>query len=144
MDADQRVLAAMVRQTARVGRLDGVASRIEVIAEDVTHVKQALHYRRRNLRGATKRRHIADIQLMGKCPCSGSVDVLDGIGHRLADAEFDHFDASSHPDAEHTWLNCRPFPLGLTTRRVPRDRRQAEFPAYQSKRRGLGRDTRLL
>jgi hypothetical protein len=122
-----------------------VASRIEVIAEAVAHLKHELRHRRRNLRGATKRRHIADIRLLGgKCLCCGSVDVLDDIGHRLADAEFDHYYTSSHPDAEHTWFICRPCHLGLTTGRVPRDRGEAEFRAYQGKRRRLGRDTRLL
>jgi hypothetical protein len=135
---DQRFLAVMQEVAARFERLDRVASRIETIAEDVAHLKQELRYRRRDLRGATKRQHVADIRLMGgKCPCCGAADVLDADGQRSPEAEFDHYYSSSHPDAEHTWLICRPCHLGLTTGRVPRDQREAEFRAYQSKRRRL-------
>jgi hypothetical protein len=135
---DHRFLAVMQEVAARFERLDRVASRIETIAEDVAHLKQELRYRRRDLRGATKRQHVADIRLMGgKCPCCGSANVLDADGQRSSEAEFDHYYASSHPDAEHTWLICRPCHLGLTTGRVPRDQREAEFRAYQSKRRRL-------
>jgi hypothetical protein len=50
-----------------------------------------------------------------------------------------------HPDAEHTWLICRPCHLDLTTGRVPRGQREAEFKAYQSKRRRLaGQNSNLL
>jgi hypothetical protein len=73
----------------------------------------------------------------GKCPCCGSADVLDASGQRSGEAEYDHFYASSAPDVEHTWLICKPCHLGLTTGRVPRDQREAEFRAYQSKRRRL-------
>jgi hypothetical protein len=111
----------------------------------VAHLKQELRYRRRNLRGATKRRHLIDIKAMGgRCPCCAAADVLDAAGHRSPFAEYDHFYASSHPDPEHTWLICKPCHTGLTTGRVPRDQREAEFRAYQSKRRRLGPDTRLL
>ena len=58
-------------------------------------------------------------------------------GQRSPEAEFDHFYASSSPDAEHTWLICKRCHAGLTTGRVPRDQREAEFRAYQSKRRRL-------
>jgi hypothetical protein len=43
-----------------------------------------------------------------------------------------------------TWLIRKPCHTGLTTGRVPRDQREAEFRAYQSKRRRFDRDTRLL
>src|ERR1700733_4667468 len=75
---DHRFLAVMQEMAARFERLDRVASRIETIAEDVAHLKKELRYRRRDLRGATKRQHVADIRLMGgKCPCCGAADVLD-------------------------------------------------------------------
>jgi len=75
---------------------------------------------------------------------SAAADVLDAAGQRSPFAEYDHFYASSHPDPEHTWLICKPCHTGLTTGGVPRDQREAEFRAYQSKRRRLGRDTRRL
>jgi hypothetical protein len=79
-------------------------------------------------------------------PLSGaSAEVLDAAGQRSPFAEFDHFYASSHPDPEHTWLICKPCHTGLTTGRVSRDQREAEFRAYQSKRRRLaGQDAPLL
>lgn len=142
---DHRFHAVMQEMLARFERFDRAFSRIDTIAEDVAHLKHELRYRRRNLRGTTKRRHVEDLRLMGgKCPCCGAMDVLDPVGQRSPEAEFDHFYASSHPGPEHTWLICRPCHLGLTTGRVPRDQREAEFRAYQSKRRRLGQDGRLL
>jgi hypothetical protein len=131
---------------ARFERLDRVASRVETIAKDVAHLKQELRYRRRNLRGLTKRQHLADIKAMGsRCPCCSSADVLDAGGQRSPDAEYDHFYASSFPGPEHTWLICKGCHLAFTTGRVPRDQREAEFRAYQSKRRRLAENAdRLL
>ncbi len=142
---DNRFLAALHGLTARFDHLDRAVSRIEIIAQDVAHLHMELRYRRRNLRGATKRRHLIDIRAMGgRCPCCASADVLDAAGQRSPFAEYDHFYASSHPDPEHTWLICKTCHIGLTTGRVPRDQREAEFRAYQSKRRRLGADGRLL
>jgi hypothetical protein len=151
--ADQRFLAAIreivsplaTRFEGQDKALDRVASRVDAIAQDVAHLRMELRYRRRNLRGATKRRHLIDIRAMGgRCPCCASAEVLDAAGQRSPFAEYDHFYASSHPDPEHTWLICKACHTGLTTGRVPRDQREAEFRAYQSKRRRLGRDGRLL
>jgi hypothetical protein len=71
--------------------LDRVASRIDIIAQDVAHLKRELRYRRRNLRGATKRRHLIDIAAMGgRCPCCAAADVLDAAGQRSPFAESAH------------------------------------------------------
>jgi hypothetical protein len=82
---------------------------------------------------------------LGRCPCCASAEVLDTAGQRAPFAEYDHFYASSHPDPEDTWSICRTCHSDLTTGRVPRDQREAEFRAYQSKRRRLaGQDARLF
>ena len=47
--------------------------------------------------------------------------MLDASGQRSAEAEYDHFYASSAPDVEHTWLICKPCHLGLTTGRGKND-----------------------
>jgi hypothetical protein len=128
--SDQRFLAAIreivsplaTRFEGQDRALDRVASHVETIAQDVAHLRMELRYRRRNLRGATKRRHLIDIRAMGgRCPCCGSAEVLDADGQRSPVAEFDHFYASSHPDPEHTWLICVACHSGFTTGRVPRD-----------------------
>jgi hypothetical protein len=81
--ANQRFLAAVreivsplaVRFSDQDRALDRVASRIDTIAQDVAHLKQELRYRRRNLRGATKRRHLIDIAAMGgRCPCCAAAE----------------------------------------------------------------------
>jgi DNA repair exonuclease SbcCD ATPase subunit len=78
---EKRFLAVMQEMAARFERFDRVASRIETIAEDIQHLMQELRYRRRDLCGATKRQHVADIRVMGgKCPCCGAADVLDAEG----------------------------------------------------------------
>jgi hypothetical protein len=137
---DQHFLAAL---RDIVGPL---VSRVDAIAEDVSHLKLELRHRRRNLRGATKRRHLVDIRAMGgRCLCCASAEVLDAGGQRSPFAEFDHFYASSHPDPEHTWLICKTCHGDFTSGRVPRDQREAEFRAYQNKRRRLdGQDGQLL
>jgi hypothetical protein len=83
--------------------------------------------------------------LGGRCPCCGSAEVVDQQGRKAVGAEFDHFYAASKPDVEHTWLIYRPCHGCLTTGRIARDEREAEFRAYQSKRRRLvPRPARLL
>ncbi len=89
--ADQRFLAAVreivsplaARFAGQDRVLDRVVSRMDTIAQDVAHLKQELRFRRRDLRGATKRRHLVDIAAMGgRCPCCASADVLDVAGQR--------------------------------------------------------------
>jgi hypothetical protein len=100
---DQRFLAAA---------LDRVASRIDPIAQDVAHLKQELRYRRRNLRGATKRRHLIDIAAMGgRCPCCAAADVLDAAGHRSPFAEYDHFTPAA--------IRTRNIPGSFASRATP-------------------------
>jgi hypothetical protein len=72
-------------------------------------------------------------------------DVVTADAARTPFAEFDHFYASSHPNGAHTWLICKPCHTGLTAGRVPREQREAEFRAYQNKRRRLpGRQQTLF
>jgi hypothetical protein len=133
---DNRFLAALDDLSAR---FDRAFLRIETMAEDITHLKRELRYRRRNLSAATKRRHIADIQALGsRCPCCSIEAVLDADGNRLQGSEYDHFFSSSYPGPEHTWLICKGCHAGFTFGRIARDQREAEFRAYQSKRRRLG------
>jgi hypothetical protein len=82
--SDQRFLAAIreivtplaTRFEGQDKALDRVASRVETIAQDVAHLRMELRYRRRDLRGAKKRRHLIDIRAMGgRCPCCGSAEV---------------------------------------------------------------------
>lgn len=128
--------------TARFDRLSLIAERM---ADDVAHLRRELRYRRQHLNAATKRQHVWDIRRMGgRCPCCSSVDVVDAAGQRIAGSEFDHFFAVNRADPAHTWLICRSCHLGLTTGRVSRDQREAEFRAYQSKRRRLSSMTGRL
>lgn len=75
-------------------------------------------------------------QLGGRCPCCGVTSVTQD-GYRLPHAEFDHFYANSAPDADHVWLICISCHAELTRHVAKRDERNAEFQAFQAKRRRL-------
>jgi phage regulator Rha-like protein len=143
---DERFLAAVreivaplaVRFSGQDEAIDRVAARVDGIAEDVAYLKHVAHTRRRALSEATRRGHLEDIRsLGGRCPCCNMADVVTADAARTPFAEFDHFYASSHPGGAHTWLICKPCHTELTTGRVPREQREAEFRAYQNKQRRL-------
>lgn len=152
--SDDRFLAAVREIVAPLAvRFDGqdvalarVETRVDALAEDMAYVKTALRGRRRDLSAETKREHVADLRLLGgRCPCCDQAMVLTPDGDRSSFADFDHFYANSYPDGSHTWLICKPCHGGLTSGRVARDQREAEFRAYQSKRRRLpGRQPKLF
>jgi hypothetical protein len=102
--------------------------------------------RRRALSEATRRDHLEDTRALGgRCPCCNLAEVVTADAARAPFAEFDHFYANSHPGGAHTWLICKPCHTELTTGRVPREQREAEFRAYQNKRRRLpGRQQTLF
>lgn len=151
---DERFLAAVreivaplaVRFSGQDEAIDRVAARVDGIAEDVSYLKHVAHTRRRALSEATRRGHLEDIRsLGGRCPCCNMADVVTADAARTPFAEFDHFYASSHPNGAHTWLICKPCHTGLTAGCVPREQREAEFRAYQNKRRRLpGRQQTLF
>lgn len=125
--------------------IERVEARVDSIAEDMASVKAKLFNGRRNLSAATKREHVDAIREMGgRCPCClKGVVVVDNAASRFA--QFDHFYANSQPNAEHTWLICTPCHNELSSGKVPRDQREAEFRAYQNQRRRLpGRQARLF
>jgi hypothetical protein len=133
---DDRFLSAIFR----------VSQQIEAVAKDVAVLKDELHRQRRSIKDGVKRQHVAAIgNLGGRCPCCGSAEVIDAQGRKAVGTEFDHFYAASKPDAEHTWLICRPCHGSLTTGRTARDEREAEFRAYQNRRRRMvSRGPKLL
>jgi phage regulator Rha-like protein len=151
---DDRFLAAVreivaplaVRFTGQDEAIDRVAARVDVIAEDVAYLKHMAHARRRALSEATRRGHVEDIHVLGgRCPCCNIAEVASTEGARAPFSEFDHFYANSQPNGAHTWLICKPCHTELTAGRVPREQREAEFRAYQNKRRRLpGRQQTLF
>ena len=153
-DPDERFLAAVreivaplaVRFAGQDEVIDRVATRVDGIAEDVAYLKHMVHVRRRALSEATRRGHIEDIRILGgRCPCCNIAEVATADGARAPFAEFDHFYANSQAGGAHTWLICKPCHTELTIGRVPREQREAEFRAYQNKRRRLpGRQQTLF
>ncbi|HVY15954.1 MAG TPA: hypothetical protein VHB27_12055 [Rhodopila sp.] len=125
---DDRFLSAILR----------VSQQVEAVARDVAVLKQHIARQRREIKEAVKRQHVAAIAALGgRCPCCGSREVVGADGRKAEGAEFDHFYAASKPDLEHTWLICRPCHSDLTTGRLARDEREAEFRAYQNRRRRM-------
>lgn len=118
--------------------IERIERRQDVFAEDMASVKAHLLNGRRRLKEATKREHINAVRALGgRCPCCGEAQVVDSDGVKSRFSEYDHFYQSSYPNAEHTWLICAPCHNGLSAGRIPRDQREAEFRAYQNKRRRL-------
>jgi Rha family phage regulatory protein len=136
-------------QDRAIDRVEDIAlrteRRVDGLAEDMAAVKVRLLNGRKLLTAATKREHIsACIAFGGKCPCCGEAPVIIE-NQRSSFADYDHFYTNSRADADHTWLICKPCHNGLTSGRVPRHEREAEFRAYQAKRLRLpGRQPRLF
>jgi Rha family phage regulatory protein len=125
--------------------IERIETRQNAMAEDIGSIKLRLFTNRRRISEATRREHVdANRLLGGRCQCCGENDVIcDGVKSRFA--EFDHFYQASYPDADHTWMPCKPCHTGLTTGRIARDKVEAHFRAYQEKRRRLpGRQTRFF
>lgn len=112
-----------------------IESRLDAIAERG----------RRRIKDTTKGEIVRQTDLLGgRCPCCGVAAVTDS-GHKLPHAEFDHFYANSAPDADHVWLICISCHAELTRHVSKRDERNAEFQAFQAKRRRLpGVQLRLI
>jgi hypothetical protein len=92
---------------------------------------------RRRIKDTTKGELVRDTdRLGGRCPCCG-VTAVTQDGYRLPRAEFDHFYANSAPEANHCWLICIACHAELTRNVAKRDERNAEFQAFQAKRRRL-------
>jgi len=115
--------------------VDVIRTDVAEIKEDVSWLKHVTKPHPRSITKLTKEIHIAAITVMGgHCPCCGQSRVVDDKGNQLPFSEFDHFYQNSMPNAEHSWLICRPCHADLSTGRVPRHQREAEFRAYQQKR----------
>jgi hypothetical protein len=115
-----------------------MAERLETVARDVAVLRDAVGRQRREIKDGVKRQHVQAIgALGGRCPCCGSRAVVAKDGTKAENAEHDHFYAASKPDVDHVWLICRPCHTDLTSGRIARDEREAEFRAYQAKRRRL-------
>lgn len=114
-----------------------VESRVDGLAQDVASIKARVCNGRRNLTIATKRVHVDALTYMGgRCPNCSHHDVVEK-SQRLPFAEFDHFYQNSLPDADHTWLICKPCHSDLTRGQQQRDQAEAMFRAYQTKRRRI-------
>lgn len=108
-------------------RMTGIEARIEEVARRG----------RRRIKDSVKGEITRHTGLLGgRCPCCGVRTVVVD-GRPAPHAEFDHFYANSAPDAEHVWLICVECHADLTRHIAKRDERNAEFQAFQSKRRRL-------
>jgi Rha family phage regulatory protein len=125
--------------------IEQVKTEVRSVAGDVAWIKHKLTNKRNLPTRGTLAEHEDSVKLLGgKCPCCGIADVIvDGKRSQFADC--DHFYQNSLPNVEHTWIICRPCHNDLTHGRVSRDQREAEFRAYQNKRRRLpGRQAKLF
>lgn len=126
-------------------RFEKVEHRLNEHQRQIKGLYEAVNRRRRAISQGNKFIIIRDTGLLGgSCPCCGTVLIV-ADGKIVSSAEFDHFYANSAPDADHVWLICRDCHAELTRHVTARDERNAEFQAFQSKRRRLpGAQLRLI
>jgi Rha family phage regulatory protein len=126
--------------------IERIETRVDGIADEVSHIKFRLCHGRRRLSEATKREHVAaTFALGGRCPCCGMAEVIDKDGNRSTFSEFDHFYHNSNPSVDATWLTCKPCNQDLATGKLARDQVETQFRSYQEKRRRLpGRQPQLF
>jgi prophage antirepressor-like protein len=125
--------------------LERVETRVTCLAEDVTFIKKQIVGRRRCLNLETKAEHVDAIRVMGgTCPCCGIAEIIENT-RKSKFSDYDHFYQNSYPNADHTWLICKPCHSDLTYGRRPRDEVEPMFKSYQARRRRLpGRQALLL
>lgn len=126
--------------------IERLEDRVDGIADDLAHIKFRVCHGRRKISDATKREHVGALCLLGgRCPCCGIADVVDRNGTKLPFAEFDHFYENSNPNADATWLICKPDHRRLTTGELARHQVETQFRSYQEKRHRLpGRQPKLI
>lgn len=132
------------------GRQDQLEEKVDDTSKRLTDVERKVallaNAKRRELTKATKEEHCdATYRMGGRCPCCSVEPVVDANGERSFGAEFDHFYQNSRADTDHTWLICGRCHAELTHGVVRRGDREAEFSAYQSRRKRLpGRQAALF
>ncbi len=118
-------------------RIDGLDNKVDRMNTAVTglaaEVFSLAQRGRRRIKDSVKAEIAKHTDLLGqRCPCCGINEVIaKETVNRFA--EFDHFYQNSLPDANHIWLICKPCHTELTTGRIQRGDRQAEFNAFQAK-----------
>jgi Rha family phage regulatory protein len=143
----QKDLLASVREivaplSTRLISTDGAIERlqcdVDTVKDDVRQILRVLPCPRR-LTSLSKREHIhACFKLFsGLCPCCTQRKVVNDIGEKMPDAQFDHFFTNQRPEVSHTWLICSQCHLDLTTDHLTRDQVAHHFNSYQVKRRSL-------
>lgn len=116
-------------------RLERVERQQQTQEQSIHEIWQEIRGRRRRISDKTKALLVWQLHCLGgRCPCCARQTVVEQQ-RRVNNAEFDHFMASSLPDENHVWLICKTCHDDLTTGRVARDQRLAEFNAFQNQRR---------
>lgn len=135
------IVAILEKQSKTDTRVDRVEMDVCAIKHDVialrADVQQIATKGRRRIKDSVKAEIAKHTDWLGqRCPCCGINEV---VTHNIASpfAEFDHFYQNSLPDANHVWLICKPCHIELTTGRIQRGDRQAEFNSFQAKRQRL-------
>ncbi|MHB2169950.1 Rha family transcriptional regulator [Alsobacter sp. R-9] len=147
-EAMREVVAPLtVRFAAQDDQIGRIEKRVDVIHDDLQALKfQVVNNRRKNISSTTRAELNDATRLMGgKCPNCRTASVICDDGSRSPFAEYDHFYQNSRADPDHVWLICKPCHAELTTGRVSRHEREAEFRAFQQARRRLpGRQRSLF
>jgi hypothetical protein len=135
------IVAILEKQNKTDTRVDRVEMDVCAIKHDVialrADVQQIATKGRRKIKDSVKAEIVKHTGLLGqRCPCCGINEVITYDGTSPF-AEFDHFYQNSLPDTNHVWLICKPCHTELTTGRIQRGDRQAEFNAFQAKRQRL-------
>jgi hypothetical protein len=114
-----------------------VKKEVITINDRLSVVEQAVKSNRKRPAPSVKLQIIdAAIALGGSCPCCRTaVIICEGVLSPFA--ELDHFYANSKADINHVWIICKPCHRDLTTGRVERSAREAEFKSFHAQRKRL-------
>ena len=117
----------------------GIDSKTTTISDGVNSLRSEVRSRRREFSEGAKRELIWATRILGRrCPCCGTVDVVEPSGERVVGAEFDHFFSNHFANPDSGWLICGECHHRLTHNPALRHDVTAEFKAFQNKRKALG------
>ena len=110
-------------------------ARVEIKVDDLGARMDRIE-RRKQLTVNTKRQHIDTVARFfgGKCPCCGTVQILDEFLNKLDVANWEHWYAPSRSGPHETWLTCRECNLQLRDSSEFRNEHRVTFEAYQKRR----------
>ncbi len=119
--------------------MKGIDHKTDTISDHVSALRSEVKAKRREFSPEAKREIIWATRMLGhRCPCCGTVAVVDPSGDKSPGAEFDHFFSNQYANPDSGWLVCGDCHHRLTYNAALRHDVTPEFKAFQNRRKRLG------